>query len=239
MFFFRSSLIALLVFTAACSDGTDAETDNSRNFLAGGASVRHCQLAAEFKDTNYLANSPVRNDIRADRHGLFVYYKLRIVNVNDRCRPLPYARVEIWHADVEGNYSTTGSGYLRGQQQTDQFGVAQFISIFPGWHYQSSDASSGKRAHHVNIRISNDNKLISDTEFYFEDDMVESIYSLMSPYKDRIDQNSSSSHSAQTQNWIGNSRDMNVRQASESAPLIKLEQFRQGYKGELTIGVAL
>jgi protocatechuate 3,4-dioxygenase beta subunit len=50
--------------------------------------------------------------------------------------PLAGAAVYVWHCDREGRYSryspgATNENYLRGVQETDAAGVAEFISIYP------------------------------------------------------------------------------------------------------------
>jgi hypothetical protein len=69
---------------------------------------------------------------------------VQYIDINT-CRPVPGALVDIWQANAtgvysgistSGNYAADGlnSTYLRGIQQTDQEGVVNFDSIFPG-HY--------------------------------------------------------------------------------------------------------
>ena len=80
------------------------------------------------------------------------------------CKPIPGARVIIWHASAEGFYSGVQnpvldakgalSGdtadfreatFLRGQQTTDGQGRVQFITRYPGWYFP--------RSTHLHIKV--------------------------------------------------------------------------------------
>ncbi len=69
------------------------------------------------------------------------------------CTPLSGAIVDIWHCDALGVYSdvrdagfdTRGKKFLRGYQQTDAKGAAQFLTIYPGWY--------AGRAVHIHFKI--------------------------------------------------------------------------------------
>jgi len=61
------------------------------------------------------------------------------------CTPLPGLQVDIWHADALGIYSDVASGFvqatdtrgkkfLRGYQVTNESGLVQFATIYPGWY---------------------------------------------------------------------------------------------------------
>jgi protocatechuate 3,4-dioxygenase beta subunit len=61
------------------------------------------------------------------------------------CTPLPGLQVDIWHADALGIYSDVASGFvqatdtrgkkfLRGYQVTNEAGLVQFATIYPGWY---------------------------------------------------------------------------------------------------------
>ena len=62
-----------------------------------------------------------------------------------QCAPLSGVAVDIWHADALGVYSDVASGivqsvdtrgkqFLRGYQVTDELGIVQFETIYPGWY---------------------------------------------------------------------------------------------------------
>jgi protocatechuate 3,4-dioxygenase beta subunit len=61
------------------------------------------------------------------------------------CSALPGLQVDIWHADAHGLYSDVASGFvqstdtrgkkfLRGYQVTNESGLVQFATIYPGWY---------------------------------------------------------------------------------------------------------
>jgi protocatechuate 3,4-dioxygenase beta subunit len=74
------------------------------------------------------------------------------VNNPTTCSPLANAAVDIWHCDAQGFYSGVNANspgsdadaeeiaeaaesiFLRGIQLTDADGVAEFITIYPGWY---------------------------------------------------------------------------------------------------------
>ena len=74
-----------------------------------------------------------------------------VVRADGDCAPVSGAQVDIWHANASGLYSdvaangTTGHKYLRGYQVTDADGVADFVTVFPGWY-------TG-RAIHIHFKI--------------------------------------------------------------------------------------
>jgi protocatechuate 3,4-dioxygenase beta subunit len=72
------------------------------------------------------------------------------------CTPLPGLQVDIWHADALGVYSDVASGFvqstdtrgkkfLRGYQITNESGLVDFATIYPGWYMS--------RTIHVHFKI--------------------------------------------------------------------------------------
>ena len=80
------------------------------------------------------------------------------------CKPLPGAKVLIWHTNNEGHYSGvvnqvlnadgtatgnvldfTDETFCRGMQTTDDKGRVQFITAFPGWYFP--------RATHIHLKV--------------------------------------------------------------------------------------
>lgn len=84
----------------------------------------------------------------------------------------------------DGSYSegvqeatpTDDSTYLRGAQVTDQDGVAQFATIYPGWY-------SGRTVH-IHLKVHIDKKNVLTTQLYFDDDFTAKVYEA-SPYASR------------------------------------------------------
>ncbi|MCB1777680.1 MAG: twin-arginine translocation pathway signal protein [Candidatus Competibacteraceae bacterium] len=105
--------------------------------------------------------------------------------------PLKGAYVDIWHCNAAGLYSdvsasqqgtdTTGQDFLRGYQVTKRRGRVRFRTIYPGW-YQP-------RAPHIHCKIrqfsGNDTTLEFTTQFAFDDEISNTIYTTVSPYTQR------------------------------------------------------
>jgi protocatechuate 3,4-dioxygenase beta subunit len=107
--------------------------------------------------------APEREDISEGKGGLPMRFALRILD--DTCKPVTDADVDIWHCDAEGVYSSetadqpdfcTGDNaaalaarFFRGHRMTDNNGVVWFNTCFPGWY-------SGRAIHvHFTVRRSN------------------------------------------------------------------------------------
>ena len=103
-----------------------------------------------------------------DQAGLDIVLDYQVVDV-DTCEPVPDVYVEIWHCNSTGVYSgivASGNGdssdttnlnktWLRAIQKSDDSGVAQFESIFPG-HYTS-------RATHIHVMVHTNATLLANS----------------------------------------------------------------------------
>lgn len=103
------------------------------------------------------------------------------------CSPLAGALVDIWQCDAFGVYSgvldmngrfdTRGKKFLRGHQRTDASGIAEFLTIYPGW-YQG-------RAVHIHFKIRAEAVSRRAYEFtsqlYFDDTITAQVHN-QSPY---------------------------------------------------------
>jgi hypothetical protein len=75
----------------------------------------------------------VRRDITEGRPGVATLVRLQIVDA--ALRPIVNARVDLWHCDASGTYAAAvpeGETFLRGTQFSDEHGVVEFATIFPG-----------------------------------------------------------------------------------------------------------
>ncbi|KAH7121542.1 Intradiol ring-cleavage dioxygenase [Dactylonectria macrodidyma] len=107
-----------------------------------------CILAPEVTDgPYYVIGEKLRsNVIEAEWcDGVPLFLEVQYVDVTD-CSPIPAVAVDVWNCNAtgiysgistSGNYAANGlnSTYLRGIQLTDNDGVVQFETIFPG-HYE-------------------------------------------------------------------------------------------------------
>ncbi|MCP5197136.1 MAG: twin-arginine translocation pathway signal protein [Gammaproteobacteria bacterium] len=105
--------------------------------------------------------------------------------------PLKGAYVDIWHCNAAGLYSdvsagqqgtdTTGQNFLRGYQVTKRRGRVRFRTIYPGW-YQP-------RAPHIHCKVrqfsGNSTTLEFTTQFAFDDEISNMVYTTVSPYTNR------------------------------------------------------
>ena len=85
----------------------------------------------------------VRSDIRSSygtstttAEGVELTIRLTVRDASTG-KAIPGAAVYVWHCTPDGNYSLYSSGfenenYLRGVQETDDTGTAEFTSVFPG-----------------------------------------------------------------------------------------------------------
>jgi len=126
-----------------------------------------CILTPEMTEGPYYVAGPLlRRDITEGKPGLPLRLRFGVVEVSGQsCTPLANAAVDIWHCDAQGYYSGVSSNlpgpdanadlaaqaasqdFLRGIQLTDQNGIAEFDTIYPGWYI-------GRTIHiHVKVHV--------------------------------------------------------------------------------------
>jgi protocatechuate 3,4-dioxygenase beta subunit len=191
------------------------------------AAAPSCTLTPEVtQGPYYLDLHKVRRNVTEGKHGLRLDLRIKVVDA-DTCKPHANAAVEIWHADATGVYSgfsqegTSGRTYLRGTQLTDDKGVAQFHSIYPGW-YQG-------RAMHIHMKVHVGGQTVHTGQLFFNDSVSDRVVRL-SPY---------SSHRGTR---LRNKADQIYRQAGGSGALLRLRRrkassFRKGLIGTITVGI--
>lgn len=127
-----------------------------------------------------------RSDIRSDpsdgsvREGAPLYLTFNVSQITaDGCVALPGAFVDIWHCDADGVYSdvvdrsfnTVGQKFLRGYQETDANGQAQFLTIYPGWY--------NGRAVHIHFKIRtflNNGGAEFTSQLFFDEEFTDLVY---------------------------------------------------------------
>ena len=118
-----------------------------------------------------------RRDVTEGYPGRPLRLGLRVVD--PACRPVPGADVEIWHADVSGDYSSyadngtgkdegEGTTFLRGFQTSDPDGIVEFQTIYPGWY--------AGRAVHIHTRVRLDGTELLTAQLYFDEDYTAGVY---------------------------------------------------------------
>jgi hypothetical protein len=118
-----------------------------------------------------------RADITEGYPGHPLRLGLRVVD--QACRPIPDSRVEIWHTDATGDYSSyqdNGSGkdegagttFLRGIRTADAEGIVEFQTLYPGW-YEG-------RAVHIHVTAWIGSSSVLTTQLYFDEAYTEAVY---------------------------------------------------------------
>ncbi len=131
----------------------------------------------------YIENTPDRINIKEDQKGIGLFLGLKIVNMKD-CTNIHKARVELWQANAEGEYSgfdlgkvtetpTNSKRWLRGYQESDYLGFVEFETIYPG-KYRN-------RTNHLHLKISYQGQEKLITQLFFPQNINDYI-STLSPY---------------------------------------------------------
>jgi protocatechuate 3,4-dioxygenase beta subunit len=164
---------------------------------ASSAAAPACVVKPALTEGPYFVDGMLnRMDIRIDptsgivKEGVPLHLTFRVSQISpDACVPLEGAQVDVWHCDALGVYSdvtdrsfdTTGQQWLRGYQVTDSMGIAEFLTIYPGW-YQG-------RAVHIHFKIRTEPESDVGYEFtsqlFFNDDQSFEIYRTVAPYSSK------------------------------------------------------
>ncbi|SFV03455.1 Dioxygenase [Methylobacterium sp. 174MFSha1.1] len=173
----------------------------------------------------YLDPRLLRSDIREDRAGTPLRVSLQVVTLRD-CVALPAARVDLWHADAQGQYSgtrdqgasTLGRTFLRGTQVADEAGRVGFRTIYPGWYLG--------RTPHLHVKVILGGRTALTGQIYFPDAVSEAVYGAPA-YAGRS-----------RRGRIGNARDILLRQDDpEGRGIAELRPEGAGYEAALTLVV--
>jgi hypothetical protein len=76
-----------------------------------------------------------------------------------------------------GSGAQTSTRYLRGAQVTNQDGIVEFLTIYPGW-YQG-------RTVHIHAMVHIDNASVLTTQLYFDDALSDKVYASGEAYSAR------------------------------------------------------
>jgi protocatechuate 3,4-dioxygenase beta subunit len=200
--------------TTATVDPKSSASDEISELLERSGS---CALSPEETEgPYYLDVDAIRRDVRDGRPGTPLRLGIRVRD-GQSCKPIQDAVVEIWHCDASGVYSGFESGanetFLRGGQVTNARGIAELLTIYPGW-YQG-------RTVHIHTKVHLDNRTLLTSQLYFDEDVTSAVYK-RSPYSRRSDRDTFNSND----------------QIFDEALLLNLERGGDGYLGAINLDVA-
>ncbi|WP_068305520.1 intradiol ring-cleavage dioxygenase [Pararhodobacter sp. CCB-MM2] len=191
--------------------------------LIPGADV--CALTPEVTEgPYYLDTGMIRSDITEGKPGLALSLRLQVVDA--ACQPIEGARVDLWHCDAQGVYSSFGgdSGqtsaegetFLRGTQMADAQGLVQFQTIYPGWYRG--------RTTHMHFKVWLDETQVLTGQIFFPDALSQYLYENVEPYQ----------RDATRDTYNGND---GIAQQATRASYAALTEGAETYLAQMIIGV--
>jgi len=113
---------------------------------------------AQIEGPYWIAGSPETNDLVVPGDGPLLSLSGQVLDTD--CQPIPFAWLDLWHADPNGDYDNTGPTYTyRGHTFTDEFGNYAFETILPGLY--------PGRTRHLHFKVEGDNTPLLTTQLYF------------------------------------------------------------------------
>ena len=177
--------VSLGALLAACNDDDDSALDAKTNDATATNAEPNGSagdLASRFDDaatctrTAELTEGPfyfdvgrIRSDIREGREGATLRLGVRVRDASGECEPLPNAVVDVWQCDATGSYSEPGETFLRGAQATNNDGIVEFTTVYPGWY--------PGRTVHIHAKVHLDKQTVLTTQFYFDDGFTDRVFS--------------------------------------------------------------
>ncbi|MBN8620382.1 MAG: intradiol ring-cleavage dioxygenase [Anaerolineae bacterium] len=220
-----------------------AQSAGTSTPIATATAVPACVVRPALTEGPYFVDAMLnRSDIRVEptdgsiKEGKVLRLIFNVSDVSaDACTPLPGAQVDVWHCDAQGWYSdvddpgfdTSGQSWLRGYQVTDDLGIAEFITIYPGWY--------SSRTVHIHFKIRTDPESESGYEFtsqlFFDEALTDLVHSeepyASKGYRDTLNE------------------DDNIFQGSDGLLTLAIEPFEdealglEGYAATFSIGLDL
>jgi protocatechuate 3,4-dioxygenase beta subunit len=164
--------------TSSTTAAAEAAAGDATLTAADFAALGPCLLAPEQTEGPFFADVGLeRRDITEGLAGHPLRLGIRVVD--EDCNPVAGALVDVWHCDVDGDYSAFSDGagssddagegttFLRGSQVADADGIVEFATNYPGWY-------QGRTVHiHTKVRI-NDAEVLT-TQLYLPDDVTDEV----------------------------------------------------------------
>ncbi|PHH79131.1 hypothetical protein CDD80_5597 [Ophiocordyceps camponoti-rufipedis] len=149
-----------------------ASISHGVSFQEGLNTPRDTLFASNFTNTlvpetiigpYFVQGERVRKNLVDGQPGVPTRLDMQFIDVHT-CKPIPRLVIDVWHANATGVYSAVtapgqgglGTNHGRGVQMTDNDGVVQFDTVFPGhyagranhFHVMSTDGD-GRTARHI------------------------------------------------------------------------------------------
>lgn len=133
----------------------------------------------------YFDAKMTRADVTEGKPGIPLGLNLTVLGAD--CRPIPSARVDLWHCDAGGLYSgyrqpgedgeidLRRQFFLRGTQFTDAAGGVAFRTLYPGWYRG--------RTTHLHYKVFLDTKTVLNGQVFLPDALSEFIYANVPAYQ--------------------------------------------------------
>ena len=181
-----------------------------------------CLLTPEATEGPYwVENDLTRRNITEGKPGSPLVIRFTVLNART-CKIIRNADVEIWHCDAIGDYSAVDGAatrFLRGHQRSNAKGVAEFLTVFPGWYRG--------RTPHIHMKVSVGGNEVHTGQVFFNETVTRTVYA-GAPYASRGVYDTP------------HSRDMIYQQAGGSKAELKLRRRTGGLKGHVgTIAVGV
>jgi protocatechuate 3,4-dioxygenase beta subunit len=207
---------------------------------AGAGKTLDCVVTPAQTEGPYFVDERLeRRDIRLDpatkevSRGVPLRLRFHVSRVDGAsCSPLAGAIVDVWQCDALGVYSdvhdfagrfdTRGRHFLRGYQVTGSEGMAEFLTIYPGWY-------TGRAVHiHFKVRVPGERGRGREltAQLYFDDAVTDRVHALP-PYdaKGRRDRR--------------NADDRIFRSRDSGPQLLLRRRDGEGYVGSTSVGLRM
>lgn len=222
----RDTLVRLAGLAATAAGGTalaragDAGASPAAPVLATGPNavargLLTCVLTPELSEGPFwFDDAAMRRNITEGRPGAPLTLRTTVLDVAS-CKPVRGALVDIWHTDALGEYSSGSDRFMRGVQRTNAKGVAEFVTVYPGWY--------PGRTVHIHVKVFTGGEVVHTGQIFFNDAVTDAVYRT-APYNTRPNRDPRNS-----------SDSLFVNGGSKS--MVAVRKAGKGYVGTVTMGV--